>query len=111
MWYTHLDLRLGLGIFELATRGKTIEPWGPKSVIGCISPEPQDSSKIRKTGHFGAKNLPKTHRKHICTLREKGNISKKPFFKKPKNGRFGGPWAGQTGRMGRKGVAKFRFGP
>ena len=65
MWYTHLDLRLGLEIFELATRRKTIGPRGPKSVIGHISPEPQDSSKIRKTGHFGAKNLPKTHSKHI----------------------------------------------
>ena len=40
MWYTHLDLRLGLGIFELAARRKTIGPWGPKSVIGHISPEP-----------------------------------------------------------------------
>ena len=111
MWYTHLDLRLGLEIFGIATRRKTVGPWGPKSVIGHISPEPQDSSKIWKTGHLGAKNLPKTHSKHFCRGWEKKNIAKKPFFKKPKNGRFGGPWAGRTGRMGQKGVAKFCFGP
>ena len=40
MWYTHLDLCLALGIFELATRKKTIGPWGPKSVIRHILPEP-----------------------------------------------------------------------
>ena len=38
-------------------------------------------------------------------------MAEKPFFKKTKNGRFGGPWAGRIGRMGQKGVAKFRFGP
>ena len=65
MWYTHLDLRLGLGIFELATRRKKIGLQRPKSAVGRISPEPQDSSKIRKAGHFGAKNLPKTPSKHI----------------------------------------------
>ena len=40
MWYTHLDLRLGLRIFELATQRKTIGPWRPKSVAGHISLEP-----------------------------------------------------------------------
>ena len=65
MWYTHLDLRLGLGIFELSPRRKTVGLRRPKSVVGHISPEPQDSSKIRKAGHFGAKNLPKTPSKHI----------------------------------------------
>ena len=40
------NLRLGLEIFGIATRRKTVGPWGPKSVIGHISPEPQDSSKI-----------------------------------------------------------------
>ena len=65
MWYTHLDLRLGLGIFELSPKRKELGLQRPKSVVGHISPEPQDSSKIRKTGHFGAKNLPKTHSKHI----------------------------------------------
>ena len=65
MWYTHLDLRLGLGIFELSPKRKELGLHRPKSVVGHISPEPQDSSKIRKTGHFGAKNLSKTHSKHI----------------------------------------------
>ena len=65
LWYTHLDLRLGLGIFELSPKRKELGLHRPKSVVGHISPEPQDSSKIRKTGHLGAKNLPKTHSKHI----------------------------------------------
>ena len=56
MWYTHLDLRLGLGIFELSPRRKELGLRRPKSVVGHISPEPQNSSKIQKTGHFGAKN-------------------------------------------------------
>ena len=38
-------------------------------------------------------------------------MAKKPFSKKPKYGHFGGPWAGRMGRMGRKGVARLRFGP
>ena len=68
MWYTHLDLRLGLEIFGLATRRKTRGLRRLKSVAGHISPEPQDSSKIRKTGHYGAKNLLKTLSKHICRV-------------------------------------------
>ena len=66
MWYTHLDLCLGLGIFGLFSRRKTIGLQRLKSVVGHISPEPADSSKIRKTGHFGAKTLPKPLSKHIC---------------------------------------------
>ena len=54
MWYTNLDLRLGLGIFGLPTRRKRLGLRRLKSVVGHISPEPQDSSKIRKTGHYGA---------------------------------------------------------
>ena len=46
MWYTHLDLRLGLGIFELSPKRKELGLKRPKSVVGHISPEPQDSSKI-----------------------------------------------------------------
>ena len=38
-------------------------------------------------------------------------MTKKPDFWKQKNGRFGRPWAGRTGRMGQTGVAKLRFGP
>ena len=68
MWYTHLDLRLGLGIFELSPRRKMLGLRRPKSGVGYISPEPQDSSKIQKTGHFGAKILPKTHSKHISRV-------------------------------------------
>ena len=68
MWYTHLDLRLGLGIFELPTRRKKIGLRRLKSAVSRISPEPQDSSKIRKTGHFGAITLTKTHSKHICAV-------------------------------------------
>ena len=68
IWYTHLDLRLGLGIFELSPRRKMLGQRRPKSGVGYILPEPQDSSKNQKTGHFGAKNLPKTNSKHICAV-------------------------------------------
>ena len=37
-------------------------------------------------------------------------MAKKRFFKSPKNGRFGRPWAGRTGRMGQMGAARLRFG-
>ena len=40
MWYTHLDLCLGLGIFELSPRRKMLGLWRPKSGVGHISPEP-----------------------------------------------------------------------
>ena len=46
MWYTHLDLRLGLEIFELSPRRKTLGLRRPKSVIRHIMFEPYDSSKI-----------------------------------------------------------------
>ena len=80
MWYTHLDLCLGLGIFELPTRRKKIGLRRLKSAVGRISPEPQDSSKIRKTGHFGAITLPKTHNKHICGVWDKKNWAEKRIF-------------------------------
>ena len=54
MWYTNLDLRLGLGIFRIPTRRKRVGLRRLKSVVSHISPEPQDSSKIQKTGHYGA---------------------------------------------------------
>ena len=38
MWYTHLDLRLGLGIFEITTKGKELGLRGPKSGVSHISP-------------------------------------------------------------------------
>ena len=50
MWYTNLDLRLGLCIFGLSPWRKTIGLQRPKSVVSHISPEPADSSKFWKTG-------------------------------------------------------------
>ena len=66
MWYTHLVLRLGSVVFGLPLRRKELALWGVKTGRFHISPWPADSSKMRKPGHFGVKNLPKTHSKHIC---------------------------------------------
>ena len=111
MRYTNLVLRLRSGIFGLSLQRKTLALWGVKTGRFHISPMPAHSPKIRKTGHFGAKNLPKTHSKHFSRVWDKKNMAKKPDFSKSKNGHFGGPWAGRMGRMGQKGVAKFCFGP
>ena len=60
----------------------------PGPFAGRILPEPQDSSKISKAGHFGAKNLWKTHSKHFPTVWEKKNLAEKRIFGGVKKGPF-----------------------
>ena len=64
MWYTHLDLRLGLGIFGLAMRRKKIGPQGPKSVIGHISPSIKIAPKFERLDISGLE----TYQKPIANI-------------------------------------------
>ena len=57
---------------------------GLKSGVGHISSWPQDSSKIQKIGHFGAKNLPKPIANISVRFERKKIWPKKHFSKNPK---------------------------
>ena len=65
----------------------------PGPFEGRISPEPQDTSKISKAGHFGDENHQKTHSKHFPAVWEKKKLAKKQLFLRVKIAPSGGPWA------------------
>ena len=74
----------------------------PGPFEGRISPEPQDTSKISKAGHFGDKNHLKTHSKHFPAVWEKKKFAKEQLFLRVKIAPSGGPWAPPYGPGWRK---------
>ena len=79
-WYTHLDLRLETGIFWIRAPRKKLRHFWSKIAMGRISLKPCRSSKIRKTGHYGAKYLLKTLSQHFRAVTAKNILAKKQIF-------------------------------
>ena len=78
---------------------------GLKSGVGHISSWPQDSSKIQKIGHFGAKNLPKPIANISVRFERKKIWPKKHFSKNPKIS------ASEAPGPAKRGLPDFVLGP